>query len=72
MNAMALFSLYLYFFSTSQSQPRVDAMAKMFFLPLFHVVFKVFQKCFELISPDLLVRMNGSCSAWAHEIMLIL
>ena len=49
MNAMALLSLYLYFFSpflniffrTSQSQPRVDATVETFFLPFFHVIFKV-------------------------------
>ena len=46
MNAMALFSLYLYFFftyfiiffRTSQSQPRVDATAETFFLVIFKVV----------------------------------
>ena len=49
MNAMALLSLYLYFFPpflniffrTSQSQPRVDATVETFFLPFFHVIFKV-------------------------------
>ena len=55
-NAMALFSLYLYFFFTyfnffffrnSQSQPRVNTTVETFFLPFFHVTFKVvpwFQK----------------------------
>ena len=49
MSAMALFSLYLYFFftyfniffPTNQSQPRLDTTAETFFLPFFHAIFEV-------------------------------
>ena len=48
MNAMALFSLYLYlFFRTSQSQARVDATAETFFLAFFHVILPSFQTTAE-------------------------
>ena len=35
------FPFFKYFFRTSQSQPRVDATVETFFLPFFHVIFKL-------------------------------
>ena len=35
------FTYFLTFFKTSQSQPRVEAMAETFFLPFFQVIFKM-------------------------------
>ena len=65
MNAMALFSLYLYFFftyfniffRTSQSQPRVDETVETFFLPFFHVIFKLAATFFQIFSDFLSITV---------------